>query len=69
MGAGTYAFINTGVIGTDEIKVALIYKPAAVTPVGDFETHHDGDRPAFHRHAQPAVARADVPAELDRRRS
>ena len=34
MGAGTYAFINTGVIGTDEIKVALIYKPAAVTPVG-----------------------------------
>ena len=31
---GTYAFIDTGVIGTDEIKVALIYKPAAVTPVG-----------------------------------
>ena len=40
MGAGTYAFINTGVIGTDEIKVALIYKPAAVTPVGDVEDHH-----------------------------
>ena len=37
MGAGTYAFINTGVIGTDEIKVALIYKPAAVTPVGAFK--------------------------------
>ncbi len=37
MGAGTYAFIDTGVIGTDEIKVALIYKPASVTPVGDWK--------------------------------
>ena len=34
-GAGTYAYINTGVIGTDEIKVAFVYKPATVTPVGD----------------------------------
>ena len=33
-GAGTYAFINTGTIGTDAIKVGLIYRPAAVTPVG-----------------------------------
>jgi predicted extracellular nuclease len=34
-GAGTYAYIDTGVIGTDEIKVAFVYKPARVTPVGD----------------------------------
>jgi hypothetical protein len=34
MGAGTYSFVDTGVIGTDEIKVALIYKAASVTPVG-----------------------------------
>ncbi len=34
-GAGTYAFVDTGVIGTDQIKVAFIYKPARVTPVGD----------------------------------
>ncbi len=33
-GAGTYDFIDTGVIGTDEIAVALIYKPGTVTPVG-----------------------------------
>ena len=33
-GAGTYAYINTGVIGTDVIKVAFIYKPDTVTPVG-----------------------------------
>lgn len=31
---GTYAFINTGVVGTDEIRVAFIYKPATVAPVG-----------------------------------
>ena len=31
---GTYAFIDTGVVGTDAIKVAFIYKPASVTPVG-----------------------------------
>jgi len=34
LGAGTYAYIDTGTIGTDAIKVALIYKPAAATPVG-----------------------------------
>ena len=28
MGAGTYAYIDTGSIGTDAIKVAMIYKPA-----------------------------------------
>ena len=33
-GAGTYAFIDTGTIGGDAIKVALIYKPATVTPYG-----------------------------------
>jgi predicted extracellular nuclease len=33
---GTYSFIDTGVIGTDQIKVGLLYRPAAVTPVGDW---------------------------------
>lgn len=35
-GAGTYAAISTGAIGDDAIKVALIYQPAEVTPIGDF---------------------------------
>ncbi len=34
-GAGTYDYIGTGAIGTDAIKVAIIYKPASVTPVGN----------------------------------
>ncbi len=29
----TYAFIDTGTIGTDAIKVGLLYKPATVSPV------------------------------------
>jgi predicted extracellular nuclease len=37
LGAGTYAAIDTGVIGTDAIRVGLIYKPATVTPVGPFK--------------------------------
>jgi hypothetical protein len=35
-GAGTYAYVDTGVIGPDEIKVALIYKPATVTLNGAY---------------------------------
>jgi uncharacterized protein len=34
LGAGTYDAIDTGPIGTDAIKVGLIYKPGVVTPVG-----------------------------------
>jgi predicted extracellular nuclease len=47
LGAGTYAHINTGVIGTDAIRVGLIYKPAAVTPVGTFQILDASDDPRF----------------------
>jgi len=33
---GTYDYIVTGGIGTDAIRVALLYQPAAVTPLGSF---------------------------------
>jgi hypothetical protein len=36
-GAGTYDYIATGAIGTDAIKVALLYKPSKVTPVGEYQ--------------------------------
>jgi predicted extracellular nuclease len=36
VGAGTYEYLDTGVIGTDAIKVAFIYQPAAVELVGDY---------------------------------
>jgi len=34
-GADIYDYIPTGAIGTDAIKVALLYKPASLTPVGE----------------------------------
>lgn len=37
IGADVYDYIETGVIGTDVITTALIYKPATVTPAGDFQ--------------------------------
>ncbi|HEX4983357.1 MAG TPA: ExeM/NucH family extracellular endonuclease, partial [Ilumatobacteraceae bacterium] len=54
---GTYAFIDTGVIGTDAIKVALIYKPAAVTPVGAWDILTTADDPRFiDTRNRPALA-------------
>ncbi|GAB6139717.1 ExeM/NucH family extracellular endonuclease [Methylosoma difficile] len=35
-GAGTYDYIPTGVIGTDAIKVGLLYKTATVAPINSF---------------------------------
>ena len=34
VGAGTYDFIDTGVIGTDAIRAGIIYKTTSVTPTG-----------------------------------
>jgi uncharacterized protein len=36
MGAGTYAYVDTGLIGTDAIKVAFIYKPATISLMGSY---------------------------------
>ncbi len=44
---GTYAFIATGVVGTDEIRVALIYKPAVVTPFNQFAILDSSVDPEF----------------------
>ncbi len=35
-GLDGYAYIETGPIGTDAIKVGIIYKPATVNPLGDY---------------------------------
>ncbi len=47
LGAGTYAYINTGTIGSDAIKVGILYKPATVTPVGAFSVLDSSDDPNF----------------------
>jgi predicted extracellular nuclease len=34
LGSSVYSYINTGTIGTDDIRVGIIYKPARVMPAG-----------------------------------
>lgn len=42
-----YAYIDTGVIGTDAIRVGLIYRPAKVSPVGAFKILDSSVDPRF----------------------
>lgn len=57
LGAGTYAYINTSVIGTDAIRVGLIYKPSKVAPVGAFQILDSSDDPRFiDTKSRPALA-------------
>jgi predicted extracellular nuclease len=46
-GPGTYDFIDTGVIGTDAIRVGMIYRPAKLTPVGAFKVLTTSVDPRF----------------------
>ncbi len=56
-GCGPYTFIETGTIGADAIKVGIIYKPAVVTPVGNFEILTEADDPRFDTtRNRPALA-------------
>ena len=65
-GARALRRIETGVIGTDVIKVAFAYQPARVTPVGEHAILDSSGRPAVPRRLQPARARPDVPATTRR---
>jgi predicted extracellular nuclease len=52
-----YAYIDTGVIGTDEIKVALLYRPAVVTPAGSYAILDSSIDPDFNtQRNRPALA-------------
>jgi predicted extracellular nuclease len=57
LGSGTYSYIDTGVIGTDAIRVGLIYKPSKVSPVGDFKILDSTVDPQFDdTRNRPALA-------------
>jgi hypothetical protein len=57
LGSNTYASIDTGTIGTDAIRVGLIYKPDVLTPAGGFELLTTADDPRFlDRSNRPALA-------------
>ncbi|HEX4897828.1 MAG TPA: ExeM/NucH family extracellular endonuclease, partial [Candidatus Limnocylindrales bacterium] len=53
----TYDFIDTGVIGTDAIRVGLIYRPDVVTPIGAFKVLTTAVDPRFiDTRSRPALA-------------
>jgi predicted extracellular nuclease len=47
MGAGIYDYVDTGAIGTDQIKVAFIYKPATVGLLGKYAILDSSVDPTF----------------------
>ena len=54
---GTYAFVDTGIVGTDAIKVGLLYQPSVVTPVGSFAVLDSSVDPRFiDTKSRPAIA-------------
>ena len=57
-GKDTYAFVETGTDGTDEIKVAFVYKPGAVMTVGDAAVLEDASftSPRGEPKNRPALA-------------
>jgi predicted extracellular nuclease len=57
MGAATYAYVDSGTIGTDAIKVGLLYKPATVRPAGEFAILDSSVDPRFlDRRSRPVLA-------------
>ncbi|HTH06337.1 MAG TPA: ExeM/NucH family extracellular endonuclease, partial [Ilumatobacteraceae bacterium] len=64
VGAGTYAAIHTGRLGTDAITTALIYKPAEVAPVGPFAVLDSTIDPDFASNNRPALAQTFTDLEV-----
>ncbi len=54
---GPYSFVDTGVIGPDQIAVAFLYRPATVNPVGSFAILTSAVDPRFlETRNRPALA-------------
>jgi predicted extracellular nuclease len=57
VGAGTYAAVETGPVGSDAIKVAMIYKPATVSLEGAYAVLDSSVDPTFNDEKnRPALA-------------
>ena len=56
-----YDYIATGTIGSDAIKVGMIYRPAVVTPIGDFKLLTSAVDPRFiDTKSRPALAQTFI---------
>ncbi len=57
VGSGKYSFIDSGTIGTDAVKVGLIYQLEIVEPEGDFMILDDTvDKRFFTERGRPSLA-------------
>jgi len=57
LGARVYDFVDTGVVGSDEIKQAFVYNRRTVRPVAEFATLTSADDPRFDdTRSRPALA-------------
>lgn len=68
MGANTFAVINPGLdrVGTDEITNVILYKPAAVEPVGAPAILDHAVNPLFDEFSRPSLAQTFADGEGDR---
>ncbi len=58
-GPGTYDYVATGTIGTDAIKVAIVYKPDTVSPVGGYAILDSSVDPRFiDTRSRPVLAQS-----------
>lgn len=65
IGEVVYAYVDTGFIGTDAIKVAMLYKPASVALAGDFAVLDSlADSRFIDTLNRPALAQTFVENEL-----
>jgi predicted extracellular nuclease len=66
VGAGTYSYIDTGVIGTDAIRLGLLYRTTTVEPVGAFHVLDSSVDPRFlDDKNRPALAQTFKPLDGD----
>jgi len=57
VGPGTWAHVDTGIVGTDTIRVGFIYRPARLQPVGPHRVLDSSVDPRFDdRRHRPVVA-------------
>ena len=55
-GSPVYAAVQSGKLGTDQIHVAMLYKPLSVTPVGPFLTENPLDAGGAPIYSRPPLA-------------
>lgn len=71
-GEETYAAINTGVLGSDEIVQAFIYQPSTTEPVGEWAAYDPGDnlnRPALTQTFRHRASGEDVTVSVNHLKS